>query len=103
MVGDWYQLSEVVRLLQQQPRKKSGKPHLDTQALLNILWNYWNDVFTHTLHQEERNLVSELRMARNKHAHDESFSIEDTYRFFDSIARLLTAISANEITDWSLD
>lgn len=97
--SEWYELPEVGRLLQQQPKKKGGKPHLDTQALLNILWNYWNDVFTHTLHQEERNLVSELRMARNKCAHDETFSIEDTYRVFDSIGRLLTAVSDQEVTE----
>lgn len=97
--SDWHQLPKVERILHLQPKKNEGKPHLDTQALLNIIWNYWHDVFTHTLHQEQRNLVSELRTTRNKSAHDETFSIEDTYRVFDSIARLLTAISAQEVTE----
>lgn len=97
--NDWHQLPKMARILQYQPRKKGVLPHLDTQALLIIICNYWNDVFTHTLHQEQRNLVSELRTTRNKSAHDETFSIEDTYRVFDSITRLLTAISAPEVSE----
>lgn len=96
--NNWHQLPKVTRILHLQPKKNQGKPHLDTQALLNIIWNYWHDIFTHTLAQEQRNLVSELRMTRNKSAHEETFSIEDTYRVFDSIARLLTAVSAQEVT-----
>ena len=95
--NDWHQLPKVMRILHLQPKK--NKPHLDTQALLNIIWNYWHDIFTHTLAQDQRNLVSELRTTRNKSAHEEIFSIEDTYRVFDSILRLLTAISAQEVTE----
>jgi predicted AAA+ superfamily ATPase len=69
-------------------------PHLDSAALLKIMWEQWNDVFRKTLGFTERSLVSELREWRNKWAHQESFSTDDTYRVLDSAARLLNAVSA---------
>jgi len=68
----------------------------DVQALLTILWDNWNDVFKKTLGPAERSLVSELRDIRNRHAHQKSFSGDDTYRALDSAERLLNAISAIE-------
>ena len=47
----------------------------------------------------ERSLVSELREWRNKWAHQESFSTDDTYRVLDSAARLLNAVSASAQAD----
>ena len=66
----------------------------DVQALLVIMWDQWNNVFRDILGHTERSLVSEIREWRNKWAHQKSFSTDDTYRALDSIARLLTAISA---------
>ena len=63
-------------------------------ALLKIMWDSWNDVFRLTLGPAERSLVSELRDHRNKWAHQEAFSSDDTYRALDSSGRLLTAVSA---------
>jgi len=71
-------------------------PHLDAHALLVIMWDHWKDVFHDTLGYTERSLVSEIRDWRNKWAHQEKLSGDDTYRALDSIARLLTAISAPE-------
>src|SRR4030042_4769818 len=71
----------------------------DTQALLAIIWNQWNSVFNKTLGRTERSIVSELRDVRNKWAHQEPSTIDDTYRALDSISRLLTAISAPESED----
>jgi predicted AAA+ superfamily ATPase len=68
----------------------------DVQALLTILWDNWNDVFKKTLGPAERSLVSELRDIRNRHAHQKTFSGDDTYRALDSAERLLNAISALE-------
>src|SRR5437868_399706 len=68
----------------------------DVQALLTILWDYWNEVFKKTLGPAERSLVSELRDIRNRHAHQKTFSGDDTYRALDSAERLLNAISALE-------
>ncbi|MCK4412650.1 MAG: DUF499 domain-containing protein [Candidatus Eisenbacteria sp.] len=66
----------------------------DAMALLKLMWNSWNDVFRNTLGQSERTLVSELRDHRNKWAHQQTFSSDDTDRALDSTERLLTAVSA---------
>src|SRR5262249_36183318 len=66
----------------------------DTASLLKIMWEQWNDVFRKTLSHAERSLVSELRDVRNKWAHQNSFSTDDTYRALDSVQRLLTAVAA---------
>ena len=58
------------------------------------MWDQWNQVFRDNPGFSERSLVSELREVRNKWAHQETFSTDDTYRALDSAARLLTAISA---------
>ncbi len=68
----------------------------DSAGLLKLMWETWNDVFRNTLGFPERSLVSELRDWRNKWAHQEAFSSDDTYRVLDSVARLLTAISASQ-------
>ena len=75
---------------------KEGEPHFDAHALLVIMWDHWNAVFRKTLGHAERSLVSEIRTWRNKWAHQETFSSDDTYRALDSIERLLTAVSARE-------
>jgi predicted AAA+ superfamily ATPase len=77
----------------------ADNPQWDAQALLLTLWNQWNDVFRKTLGQAERTLVSELREVRNLWAHQRPFSTDDAYRALDSIARLLTSVSAPEASD----
>lgn len=66
----------------------------DAATLLSVMWNQWNQVFRRTLGQAERTLVSELRDVRNRWAHQEPFSSDDADRALDSMARLLSAISA---------
>ena len=56
----------------------------------------WRDVFERTLGRMERNYVSELIEARNRWAHQETFTSDDAYRALDSAERLLQAISAGE-------
>ncbi len=68
----------------------------DVAALLNFLWGRWNEVFSRTLGNAERSLVSELREHRNRWAHQGAFSSDDAYRVLDSAGRLLTAVSAPE-------
>jgi predicted AAA+ superfamily ATPase len=68
----------------------------DVAALLKLMWEAWNDVFGRTLGRAERSLVQELRDCRNKWAHQEPFSSDDADRALDSMARLLTAVSATE-------
>src|SRR5437773_2469951 len=66
----------------------------DVAALLKLMWEAWNEVFGRTLGRAERSLVQELRDFRNKWAHQEPLSSDDADRALDSMARLLTAISA---------
>src|SRR5919201_3979644 len=56
----------------------------DTQSLLTIMWDQWNQVFRNTLGYAERNYVSELREVRNRWAHQQSFTYDDTYRALDT-------------------
>jgi predicted AAA+ superfamily ATPase len=82
-------------------RLLSGKaiPDWDVAALLKLMWDAWHPVFKYTLGHAERSLVSELREARNRWAHQETFSTDDAYRVMDSAGRLLMAVSAPESTD----
>ena len=68
----------------------------DVAGLLKLMWEAWNEVFARTLGRAERSLVQELRDWRNKWAHQEPFSSDDADRALDSMARLLTAVSAPE-------
>jgi predicted AAA+ superfamily ATPase len=77
-------------------RLQARKPvtQWDAAALLKVMWDSWNDVFRRVLGPAERSLLSELRDHRNKWAHQQPFSSDDTYRALDSAGRLLTAVSA---------
>ena len=69
---------------------KAGTPaklQWDTQALLAVVWNQWNTVFSRTLGNAERSIVSELRDVRNKWAHQEAFASNDAYRALDTAKR----------------
>jgi predicted AAA+ superfamily ATPase len=92
---NWFE--ETKRALTQQQLsfvKKKGEAEWDAAMLLGVLWQQWNDVFRNTLGHAERSIVSELREARNKWAHQRPFSTDDAYRVLDSIGRLLAAVSA---------
>jgi predicted AAA+ superfamily ATPase len=71
----------------------------DAAGVLRLMWEVWNDVFARTLGRAERSLVSELRDVRNKWAHQKPFSSDDADRALDSMARLLTAVSASQADD----
>src|SRR4029077_132941 len=91
---------EVARFLGED-RLNARRPvtEWDVAALIKLMWESWNDVFRRTLGHAERSLVSELRDWRNKWAHQEPFSGDDADRALDSIARLLTAVSAPQADD----
>jgi predicted AAA+ superfamily ATPase len=76
-----------------------GGINWDSAALLGVMWSEWNSVFKTSLGHAERSLVSELRDARNRWAHEEQFSNDDVYRALDSMHRLLTAVAALEATE----
>jgi len=66
----------------------------DAAALLKLMWDSWNKVFRKALGPAERSLVSELRDHRNRWAHQQAYSSDDADRALDSMARLLSAVSA---------
>src|SRR6516165_4081129 len=66
----------------------------DVSPLLKLMWDSWNEVFRKVLGPAEQSLVGELRDQRNKWAHQQTFSGDDTYRALDSAHRMLLAISA---------
>jgi hypothetical protein len=72
---------------------------LDTQALLTILNNVWGEVFQADLGPAGRSYVNELKDARNKWAHQTPFTLDDTYRAFDTMTRLLEMVAAPERTE----
>ncbi len=71
----------------------------DAALLLKAMWESWNEVFRRILGPAERGLVGEMRGHRNKWAHQEAFTSDDTYRALDSASRLLTAVSAPQSRD----
>ena len=77
---------------------RSGKDlNWDTQALLQVMCELWQDCFKKILGPSERSLAFELRDVRNKWAHQKAFSTDDAYRAIDSVSRLLTAVSAEQV------
>lgn len=77
-------------------RLNGNKPitQWDVFALLKLMWESWNDVFKNTLSHRDRSLVSLLRDDRNRWAHQQEFSNDETYRILDNGEGLLTSISA---------
>ena len=96
--GDRWLLTATASLPDSYVARKSVNEVLnnDVSALLILMWEQWNNIFRQILGRSERSIVSELRDTRNDWAHQTSFSTDDAYRALDSIARLLTAISAPE-------
>ena len=84
---------------QRDARSGVGAFHWDTQAILGVMWNQWNNVFKNHLGQAERSLVGELRDIRNRWAHQNPFTTDDAYRALDSIGRLLSSVSAEQAAD----
>ena len=81
----------------QQPGRDGKGLNWDTQALLQVMCELWQDCFKKILGPSDRNLAFELRDVRNKWAHQKAFSTDDAYRAIDSVSRLLTAVSAEQV------
>lgn len=95
--GKW---SQVVKNALEEAKLPSAKdPFADVYFLLKLIWDQWNSVFRRILGQAERTYVSELRDVRNRWAHQEAFSTDDTYRALDTAQRLLEAVSAPEAVE----
>lgn len=67
----------------------------DPAFLLRMITDEWR-IFGKFLSRAQQSLASELREVRNKFAHNEKFSSDDTYRALDTIERLLSAVGSPE-------
>ncbi|BAQ35270.1 Swt1 family HEPN domain-containing protein [Dehalococcoides sp. THU3] len=94
-------LTMAINRIMQEDRLYANKPikEWDVAGLLHLMWDSWNEVFKNTLGPAERGFVGELRGYRNKWAHQEAFSSDDTYRTMDTANRLLSAISSPQAED----
>jgi len=68
----------------------------DVQVLIKVILNQWKPIFGNVLSSTDRNLIFEIKDIRNDWAHQKNFTLDDTYRAFDTCVRLLKNISANK-------
>ena len=77
-------------------RQGSRSSNWDTTAMLGVMLGQWDQVFRRQLGPADRTLVHECRDIRNRWAHQHAFTLDDAYRAFDSIQRLLLSVGAPE-------
>ena len=75
---------------------RGGKLSWDISLLLRSITTFWDDVFKEVFGRAEKMYVDEIREIRNRLAHDEPFSTDDTDRALGTIKRFLESISAGE-------
>jgi hypothetical protein len=93
-LGGYWREDLESRLKESLPRDGDAAIRWDNQALLKAMIVTWDQVFRFVLGSMERSLVHELKEVRNRWAHEEPFSYDDTYRTMDSIQRLLESVGA---------
>ena len=72
-----------------------GSVHWDVQLLCKtISGGYWNTIFGDQLDRVARTYTNELLDVRNRIAHEEKFSGEDTFRALDTMQRLCELVGA---------
>ncbi len=69
---------------------------LDIAALFTVVDRAWSEAFQPDLGKAGRSYINELSDVRNKWAHQESFTLDSTYRAFDTMTRLLEMVAAPE-------
>ncbi len=77
-----------------QERLDLGVNLQDLNVLLGLFMEHWGGVFKQLLSQEDRAYVSELKVARNKWAHSDPITSDDTDRYLDTAVRLCRSINA---------
>ena len=91
LTGHWQvQVAEKLRL----HAGPNGSIAWDQSTLLNAMDRFWVDAFKAVLGRAERAIVNELVAARNRLAHNETFTYDDAERALDSMRRLMQAIGA---------
>jgi predicted AAA+ superfamily ATPase len=77
-----------------QERLDPGASLQDLNVQLGLFMEHWGGVFKQLLSQEDRAYVSELKVARNKWAHSDPITSDDTDRYLDTAVRLCRSINA---------
>ena len=90
--GDWIALLAARENARQGSTKTFSKT--DAAVLLRVI--AFEEPFKRRLSRTERAMASELGEVRNKWAHQDAFTPDDTYRALDSMERQLTAVGATE-------
>ncbi len=75
---------------------KSFPEGWDAAALLGVMLDLWDPVFRFPLGNAERSLIHALKAARNRWAHQQTFSGDEAFRALDDAERLLAAVSASQ-------
>ena len=75
---------------------KATQPNIawDTSLVISVILAEWQYLFRNKLGKAEQAMLHELSDTRNRWAHQEAFSTDDTLRGLDTIHRLLTSIAA---------
>ena len=94
--GNW------TALLEARDEEKNGVKRTydanDPSVQLRTITDDWR-VYSRHLSRSQQSLASELREVRNRWAHNDSFSVDDTYRALDTMERLLQAVGAGPQAD----
>ena len=89
--GDW------IALLEARDEQRNGVHRSydkgDPAVLLRCITDDWR-VFSRALSRPQQSFATELRDTRNRWAHNDGFTADDTYRGLDTMERLLTAVGA---------
>ncbi len=94
--GNWIGALEARDEAKHGVHKKYEKS--DPAVLLRCITDDWR-VFSGVLSRPQQSFASELRETRNKWAHNEKFTGDDTYRALDTLERLLQAVGAGKQSD----
>lgn len=92
---EWFDHAKKYLLQNKNFNRSDEEIFQDVHVLLTIINKEFDRVFKKSL-SSERGLVSELIEVRNKWAHNNCFSADDTFRALDSIHRLLVKIGAEQ-------
>lgn len=88
---DW--VNRVTARFSGTPIDGAGKPVWDMQLTVKAIAEFWHEAFADKLKPDDRNNVFELRSWRNKLAHDEPFTYDDTYRALDTMYRVASKLN----------
>jgi len=68
----------------------------DAALVISVILHEWQYLFRKKLGKSEQAMLHELSDTRNKWAHQEAFSTDDTLRALDTVHRLLSSVSAGD-------